>query len=157
MKRDIGALKDFQTFNVILFYGVQNRAGTASFRPARVSANLDNKHAFNAWIDEQRTGFGSDPRPAVKLAIGQRPQAIVFMSDGRFENSYIDELTQANARLKAQFVCFLFDEAKFGDRSRLPPTVDDSGRRLQRLAEQNKGRETKAVFKIVTGKDVYGG
>ena len=157
LKNSVGHLRASQTFNVILFYGMQNRAETASFKNARVPATSDNKAAFVAWIEQQRTGFGSDPRPAVKLAIAQKPEAIFFLSDGAFESSYVDELTQANARQKAQFACFQFDEAKFHDRSNLPPTVDDNGRRLQRLAELNKGRDTKAAFKIVTGKDVYGG
>lgn len=157
LKRSIGSLKARQSFNVILFYG-RGRETTDSFSGSLLPATGDNKKRFFEWIDVRHAAGGTNPVPAVLRAIKQRPQAIFFFSDGRFENDIVERITKANKTLQAQLVCLLFDEANFESSAGLPPANNEQVRRLKRLAEQNVGRskKSKPAYKTVTLKDLYG-
>jgi hypothetical protein len=154
LKRSVGRLKPSQTFNVILFFG---GGRTESFQPALVAATPENRQAFARWIDGFPAQGGTHPLAAVQRALSMNPEAIFFFSDGIFENELVDQITRANTRARAQFLCLLFDERVFEDGSGLPPGVDEQAQRLRRLAEANMGRGGKAGFKIVTLRDLYGG
>ncbi|MBN2447605.1 MAG: hypothetical protein JXO22_12805 [Phycisphaerae bacterium] len=156
LKLSIGRLKKSQTFNVILFYG-KGRALTDSFESQLVPATEENRLRFVEWIDAKGAEGGTNPLPAVQRALSQGPEAVFFFSDGLFEDDLVERITSANRNVNAQFVCLLFDDQVFEDPSGLPPGVDEQAQRLKRLAERNLGRSTKAAFKIVTLKDLYGG
>lgn len=158
LKRSISRLNARQSFNVILFYG-RGRQTTDSFSGSLLPATSENKKRFIDWIRTKNAEGGTNPVPAVLRAIKQRPQAIFFFSDGRFEDRAIEQITKANRRVAAQFVCLLFDEANFEDNTDLPPAVNEQATRLKRLAELNRGgsQRKKAAYKTVTLKDLFGG
>jgi hypothetical protein len=155
LKRSIGRLSARQTFNVILFYG-RGRQKLDSFSSTLIPATGENKQRFIEWISGRHAEGGTEPVPAVLRAIKQKPQAIFFFSDGRFESAAVDQITEANHRLEAQLVCFLFDEVNFEDASALPPASNEQVQRLKRLAELNRGKSKTPAYKTVTLKDLYG-
>jgi hypothetical protein len=59
------------------------------------------------WIDFMRPNGGTEPLPALLLALSLRPDAIYFLSDGRFDRSAIRKLklrNRPNNRLKLRQV-----------------------------------------------------
>ena len=62
----------------------------------------------------------------------------------------ITTVTKANGK-KVQINCLVFDEILINDRSGLPK-VTDGAKRMQKLADENRGK-----CKIVTGRDIEKG
>lgn len=154
LKRSVGELRESQSFNVVLFYGTRNQRPDA-FQSKLIPATADNKRAFFEWIEEKSATGRTEPLPAVRKALGDRPEAIFFISDGRFPNEFVDEITQLNRNTSAQFACFLFDEAVMEETSDLPARPSENAARLERLAEQNLGRSSTRAYRTVTIEDLF--
>lgn len=62
-----------------------------------IPANEKNKRTICAWLDQGGFGGGgTNPLPAMLLAIQERPERIVLLSDGEFDPSSVSVITQAN-------------------------------------------------------------
>jgi hypothetical protein len=152
LKRSISDLKPSQAFNVIIFYsegtGSGNRFKSESFESQLQPATTETRRRFYDWLDKKSPRGETEPLQSIQRALAMRPDAIFFFSDGYFDDSIVDQVTQANRAARARIVCFVFDEILLGDMSGLPRETDGA-RRLRRIAEENRG-----VAKIVTGKDL---
>ena len=85
--------------------------------------------------------------PAVALRL--EPEAIIFLSDGFFEESIVDAITKSNRRRRSRIECLVLDEALLAAPPNGPLTETDGVKRLRRLAAQNGGSAT-----IVTEADL---
>lgn len=148
LKRSIGELAPGMSFNVVLFQGRRDKAVTDSFAPALQPANPENKKSFFEWLDRKAPEGGTEPLPALRRALQMQPDAIFFFSDGYFDDNVVTEMARQNRGGRVQIHCLVFDEIMLQDTSGMPRQTDGS-RRLQRIAEQNRGKA-----KIVTGLDV---
>lgn len=149
LKRTIASMKDWQAFDVILFYGTssQDRATADSFGGKLMNVTEDAKRKFNEWIEKKAPVGGSEPMLAIQRAIAMRPEAIVLLSDGLFDEQFVAEIKRANGG-RCRIHTLVFDELLLGDTSGLPKETDGA-KRLRRIAEQNGGRT-----KIVTAGDL---
>lgn len=146
----IESLGPDQRFNAIVFYGVKNgteRAVTEKFDPGFVNTNPDTKGKFSTWLERQSPSGQTEPLAPFMAALRQEPDSVLFLSDGLFDKSVIEDITKANNGAVA-INCLVFDEAILSDRSGLP-RLTDGARRMQTLASKNKGKT-----KIVTGSDL---
>jgi len=154
LKRSVGALKPFQSFNVFIFYskgaGNSDRIFTENFEQTLQPATLEVRRKFFAWIARKTPQGSTHPLQAVKRALALKPDAIFFFSDGYFDDSVVAEIAQANRRVKAQIHCLVFDEILLEDTSGLP-RMTDGARRLKRIADASGGKA-----KVVTGVDLRG-
>ena len=154
LKRSVGALKPFQSFNVFIFYskgaGNSDRIFTENFEQTLQPATLEVRRKFFAWIERKTPQGSTHPLQAVKRALALKPDAIFFFSDGYFDDSVVAEIAQANRRVKAQIHCLVFDEILLEDTSGLP-RMTDGARRLKRIADASGGKA-----KVVTGVDLHG-
>ncbi len=152
LKRSISRLSADQVFNVIVFYGEsgggREQYHTESFAAQLQPATADVRREFFAWLERQVPRGATEPVAALRRALASAPHAVFLFTDGYFEDAAVDEITQANRGVKAQIVCFVFDELLLQDESGLPRETDGT-RRLRRVAEQNHGQ-----VKIVTGADL---
>ncbi|TWT44021.1 hypothetical protein RAS1_04270 [Phycisphaerae bacterium RAS1] len=153
LKRSIAGLRASQTFNVIVFFslatGQQDQYKTESFAPKLVPAEDDARRDFIQWLDRKSPMGGTEPLPALRRAISMNPEAILFFSDGYFDEAVVGEVKRANARANARIFCYVFDELLLQQSDDLPPRMTDGARRLERIAQQNNG-----WIKIVTGSDI---
>ena len=68
-----------QRFNVIFF----NDGNAVSLFPGGLQlATPANKAAAAAFIDDQVSTGGTDPMPAIKMALGEHPQLLYVLTDG---------------------------------------------------------------------------
>jgi hypothetical protein len=139
LKRSVGSLKPFQSFDVVIFYSnvQQEKAIAEAFAGSLQIANEEVRKKFFEWIDKKAPVGGTDPLPAMKRALAMRPEAIFLFSDGEFDENYVTEIKSAN-RAAARVYCLVFDELLLG-----------GAKRLKRVAEQNGGK-----VKVVTGADL---
>lgn len=153
LKRSIGALKPSQAFNVLVFFGIpaggQDQYKTESFAPKLVAAEDQARREFMQWLDRRSPMGGTEPLPAIRRALSMNPEAILFFSDGYFDESVVGEIKRANAKVNARICCYAFDELLLQQSDDLPPRMTDGARRLERIAQQNNG-----WTKIVTGADI---
>ncbi|MEW6252297.1 MAG: hypothetical protein AB1716_16785 [Planctomycetota bacterium] len=153
LKRSVGQLRPSQSFNVILFYSStsagQGAVRTESFRPKLEPATEAARREFFQWIDRKAPMGDTEPLPAVRAALGMKPEAVFFLSDGYFDDKLVAQITEANRATRAKFICLVFEEDYLTDRSDLPPKDKEGSLRLKRIAEQNGGKA-----KIVTAKDL---
>jgi hypothetical protein len=147
--RSISRLKPAQSFNVILFYEKYEQVKVDAFRPKLEPAVEDTRRAFLGWIKSKAPMGYTKPLSAIELALGLRPDAIFFLSDGDFDEEVVTRIRAANARVRARIYCLLFHEDYLEDFSGLPPQESEYSQRLRRIADQNGG-----AVKIVTGKDL---
>jgi hypothetical protein len=149
LKRSVGRLNAGQTFNVYIFFERQNRVRTEQCMSGLMPATRQNKSKFFDWIARQKPMGSTEPLEAMRRALRAEPEAVLFLSDGFFEDSVVDEITRANRRVKARIYCLVFDEILLGQADGLPPRETDGVTRLKRLSRENGG-ETK----IITGADL---
>ncbi|MBI5865979.1 MAG: hypothetical protein HZB38_16040 [Planctomycetes bacterium] len=152
LKRSVGALRAPQTFDVIIFFSDttadKERFITENFETQLVPADASNKRRFFSWIDRKPPRGQTEPLAAVKRALALKPDAVFFFSDGFFEEKVVQEIAKANPGQKTSIHTLAFDELIISDKSGLPK-LTDGAKRLQRIAEQNRGKS-----KVVTGNDL---
>lgn len=131
--RSVSSLKRAMRF-FIIFYDTHPM-------PSRglVKATESNKRRCFAWVGEVRSGGGTDPTGAMRIALSLRPDAVWLLSDGIFSVRACDEIRVANpgARVQIHTVAF-YDKA--GERV------------LMRIAEENRGR-----YRFVPPQAIFGG
>ncbi len=93
LKRAVDLLKPDQKFTVILF---DQGFYTDPIGMGLLLANEKNKQAIYDWLDSAPGGGGTNPLPAMFMAIQQKPERIVLLSDGEFDPSSVFAITQAN-------------------------------------------------------------
>lgn len=151
LKRSVASLQSSNEFNVILFYETAaNKQMVDAYQSQLAQANPQMKQGFFDWIMKKAPNGGTAPLEALRRALAMKPDAIFFFSDGGFENEVVSQITKANSR-KTPINCLVFDEILINDRSGLPK-VTEGAKRMQKLAEENRGKT-----KIVTGKDIEKG
>ena len=157
LKRSIGDLKPSQSFNVIIFYSTgtsrSHRFRTESYADSLQTANKNSKAAFFKWIDRKSPMGQTEPLPALRRALKQNAEAILFFSDGLFDDSVVTEVTRLNRAGRTKIYCFLFDEVALTETGNLPPRDTPGTPRLRKMVEQNGNTR----LKIVTGNDLAGG
>ncbi|MBK8915331.1 MAG: hypothetical protein IPM64_12165 [Phycisphaerales bacterium] len=148
LKRSVQALTPGNQFNVVLFYETAaGRQMVDAFAGGMQAATTQNKVGFYDWIGKKAPNGSTAPLDALRRALAMKPDAVFFFSDGYFEDDVVTQVTAANTR-KVQIHCLVFDEILINDRSDLPRTTDGA-KRMQRLADANRGKT-----KIVTGRDM---
>lgn len=149
LKRSVGGLKAPQSFNVFVFYERRGQYVTEGFSSTlEVSSPATNRRFFE-WIDQKAPMGPTEPLGAVRRALALRPDAVFFFSDGEFEDSVVGQIADANRATKASISCLYLNESLLADSSGLPPRLDESAARMQRIAEQSRGR-----LKVLTGTDL---
>lgn len=152
LSRSIGRLSPGQQFNVFLFYSTFGREGdrlvTESFAPQLVAADAATKRRFFGWIAGKRPSGSTEPLAALQRALALKPQAVFFLSDGHFDESIVEAVTQANATVGAQIHCLVFDELLLEDTTGMP-RMTSGAQRMERIAKSNGGQ-----VRIVTGADI---
>ena len=93
LKRAIGQLKPEQSFMVVLF---DNTLHTDPFSNGLVLAKKKNIDRVYDWLDMPHFGSGTNPLPAMLFAMQWKPERIVLLSDGEFDPTFADAITQAN-------------------------------------------------------------
>lgn len=149
LKKSVSSLKAFQSFNAYVFFSTPaGKNVTDQFAPGLQAATPDAKRAFFSWIDKQIPQGGTEPLAALLRAIKIEPDVVIFLSDGYFDEPIVEEIAKANRRVKARFLCFVFDEILLRDVGGKPRETDGA-KRLQRIARDSNGKT-----KIVTGADL---
>ncbi len=95
LRRSVFALREPQRFEVI-FYNTE--AIPMPGGPAPRSADLQAKNLLLSWLRLIEPDGGTDPRPALKQALGLRPDAVFLLSDGAFPEGTVDEIAKLNTR-----------------------------------------------------------
>ena len=98
LMRSIEGLKSDQDFAVIFFSdgatGISADGRTAKTVPDYVG--IDDREPITRRISLMRAGGGTDPRRALRMALGLQPDCIVMLSDGEFE-APVDSIIEAVA------------------------------------------------------------
>jgi SAM-dependent methyltransferase len=117
----IGGLPFEMEFYVIFFNNHAVPMKAQSLQPA----TLDNKRKHLEWVAKIQGGGNTDPREALKLALGLKPDVIYLLTDGVFDPKVGDEVTKLNKeRVSIHTFCF----------------GNDSGESLlQNIARKNNG------------------
>ena len=89
-------------------------------------ADFDSKSLMRTWLDMLEPGGGTDPRPAMRRALGLRPDAVFLLSDGAFPPGSVDEIGRIN-RHKIPIHCVDLAGGLGGDQ--LKQIARDSGGR----------------------------
>ncbi|MFY8072852.1 MAG: VWA domain-containing protein [Pirellula sp.] len=93
LKRAIDQLKPEQKFMVVLFDDTVHTDPSSS---GLVLANKKNVERVYQWLDMPQFGGGTNPLPAMLFALQSRPERIVLLSDGEFDPTFANTITQAN-------------------------------------------------------------
>lgn len=134
----IRALKEEQKFGVIFYDNLawptmagqaqvvtaQMQSGSFSLMPA---TDTNKKNAEN-WLQQILGGGGTNPVPAMMMAIGPKPELIMLLSDGEFYPAAVTQITQENQRVRGS--SGRIDCVGLGERVQT----------LQDVAAQNGGR-----------------
>jgi len=125
MRNAIEKLTSARKFYIIFFdHGHKAMPATELVRATR-----HNKNLYFEWIDGIRSGGGTDPRKAMKLALSLRPNTIWLLSDGVFNNppAAIELIRRENHNRRIQIHTIAF--------------WDDSGKEvLKQIARENHGQ-----------------
>ena len=98
---------------------------STDFCGRRLTGTVDNKRQHLEWVVKVQGGGGTDPREALKLALGLKPDVIYLLTDGVFDPKVAAEVTKLN-RQKVSIHTFCFG--------------NDSGESLlQETARKNNG------------------
>jgi uncharacterized protein with von Willebrand factor type A (vWA) domain len=93
LKRAIGQLKPEQSFMVVLFDSTFHTDPSSNGLVLAKKKNIDRIYE---WLDMPHFGSGTNPLPAMLFAMQLRPERIVLLSDGEFDPTFADAITQAN-------------------------------------------------------------
>lgn len=105
----IESLKDGQKFGVIFFddfawpqFSLQGEVVTAqaSSKFNLVGATATTRRRANDWISRMFGDGSTNPVPAMSLAIAEKPELIVLLSDGEFAPSAVYMITDMNRRVR---------------------------------------------------------
>ncbi|MEE8169179.1 MAG: hypothetical protein V3T70_01405, partial [Phycisphaerae bacterium] len=141
LKRSIGILRDDQRFNVIFLRDNKPLA----FRTGVVAGSLANKRHVFAWINLYTPSLGSDLAPAVRVALGYKPDILFIITDDFFlfdaeRSTSADELTDvisaARRRKRTTVNAILVQDAP---RPRDAPNQIDPARFLRTLTSDTGG------------------
>ena len=91
--RSIGAMRAPQRFQVIFY---NDRATTLGDLPK--AADYPSRNQLARWLNRIDAEGGTDPREALALALGQRPDAVFLLSDGAFPDGTPPAVAALNPR-----------------------------------------------------------
>jgi hypothetical protein len=123
LRRSILALQPPQQFEVI-FYNHESNPMPGG--PTPRTADLQSKNLLIAWLRLIEPDGGTDPRAAMRQALGLKPDAVFLLSDGAFPNGTVEAITSSNTR-KIPIHCIDLTGGLAGDH-------------LRRIAVANGGR-----------------
>jgi len=89
LKRSIDALKPVQSFNVVFYRDDQYYALS---KDGLVMASPDNKRKAYEFIDSQVSTGSTQPIPAIKFALSQKPQLMYLLTDGFDQIANFDDV-----------------------------------------------------------------
>jgi hypothetical protein len=106
LKKSIDALKPIQTFNVIFF---SDDKVFPLDGDSLITASPENKRRAYDFIDNATSAGGTQPLPAIHLAMSQKPELLYVLTDG-FDNianfdDVINAFRQGNADHKMKINC----------------------------------------------------
>lgn len=120
---------------LIVFYSDEPEAlgGRARWRDASERSKQDARRLIESVVPMG----GTKPMPAFELVFGQRvkPDAIYFMTDGRFGDDVPVKIESMNRRHRIPVHCILF-----GEPSRSSALVQDVRAMMQRICDDSGGR-----------------
>jgi hypothetical protein len=92
IRRSVGQMKFPQRFEII-FYNDKPRP-----MPGGVpqSTEYSSKMQLAHWMDLIEADGGTDPRGAMTLALGQKPDAVFLLSDGEFPDGAVEAIAKSN-------------------------------------------------------------
>lgn len=119
--RSLFALEDDKEFSVIFFSDeAYPMFGSASL----LTASQNNKARVERWVDNFQIQGGTNPEDAVRLALGERPDAIFLLTDGDFDGNSV--ATARNLNTRDVTINTIGFEDRAGE-SRLKTIASDSG------------------------------
>ena len=95
LRRSVLALQAPQQFEVI-FYNDESIPMPGGPRPR--PADPQTKSLFVGWLSLMEPDGGTEPRPALRQALGLRPDAVFLLSDGEFPRGTVEEVARLNPR-----------------------------------------------------------
>jgi hypothetical protein len=95
LRRSVLALQAPQQFEVI-FYNDESIPMPGGPRPR--PADPQTKSQFLGWLSLMEPASGTEPRPALRQALGLRPDAVFLLSDGEFPRGTVEEVARLNTR-----------------------------------------------------------
>ncbi|HKI21204.1 MAG TPA: hypothetical protein VKA15_25145 [Isosphaeraceae bacterium] len=129
LRRSVFALQPPQRFEVI-FYNHESNPMPGG--PTARTADTQAKNLLVSWLRLIEPAGGTDPRVAVRQALGLRPDAVFLLSDGAYPEGTVDEITKLNTR-KVPIHCVDLTGGLAGDH-------------LKRIAAANGGRYVARPF-----------
>jgi hypothetical protein len=150
LRERVSALAPPQRFNVMFFQGGDTDAEwMRPFARELLPADVANKTKVLAFVDSAEVvGKGTNPLPALRFAFGQRPDALVFISDGEFDNvvgfdQVISAVRKFNAKRRMRFEAVaLMSEDVRGDAT-LQTLARENGGTFTRLSDKGVGPATR--------------
>jgi hypothetical protein len=113
LKKSIDALKPVQTFNVVFF---SDDRVFAFDKNSLVTASPENKRRAYEFIDTATSAGGTQPIPAIRLALSQRPELLYVLTDGFDQianfNDVINAFRNGNADKKMKINCIFLQAAE---------------------------------------------
>jgi uncharacterized protein with von Willebrand factor type A (vWA) domain len=107
LRQAIAHLRPNQQFHVIFF-----SSGQPQEMPTRalVRATEAHKQAAFEFIDNIVPAGQTEPLEAFRRALAMKPQRIIFLTDGEFDNKVADQVRDLNRRVGARIdtICFLY-------------------------------------------------
>ncbi|MFO0909578.1 MAG: vWA domain-containing protein [Isosphaeraceae bacterium] len=122
LRRSIQTLQEPQRFQVIFYNDEAIPMPGGLPKPA----DLVSKSQLMEWLRLVDADGETDPRPAVGLGLGLRPDAIFLLSDGAFPDGTVEAIARLNRR-RVPIHCIDLSGGEAGDQ-------------LQRIAQDNGGR-----------------
>jgi len=123
LRRSVFALQPPQRFEVI-FYNHESNPMPGGPMPR--TADTQAKNLLASWLRLIEPDGGTDPRAAMRQALGMRPDAVFLLSDGAYPDGTVEEITRLNGR-KVPIHC-------------IDLTGGLAGNHLKRIAAANGGR-----------------
>ncbi len=123
LRRSVLALQAPQRFEVI-FYNHESNPMPGG--PTPRTADLQSKNLLISWLRLIEPDGGTDPRAAMRQALGLKPDAVFLLSDGEYPPGTVEEITKFNRR-KVPIHCIDLAPGLAGDH-------------LKRIAAANGGR-----------------
>lgn len=123
VRRSVMALQAPQRFEVI-FYNHESNPMPGG--PTPRTADLQSKNLLLSWLRLIEPDGGTDPRVAMRQALGLKPDAVFLLSDGAFPDGTVEEITNLNKH-KIPIHCVDLTGGLAGDH-------------LKRIAAANGGR-----------------
>jgi len=114
LRRSVAALRAPQKFEVIFY---DEEATPMPGGPMPRSVDFQSRNLLRSWLELMEPAGGTDPRPALRLALGMRPDAIFLLSDGAFPDRSVEEIAQMN-RWKIPIHCVDLSGGLAGDQLR---------------------------------------